>query len=102
MGVSATRAGTSQLPTELPGKGARGKVAEGETQEYLGELPRTKPLGAPFLAPGEQLGIVPPCPTLARRAASGAPSPLLFPGAKLKVMMPAPCPVSPTSRHTKV
>ena len=35
--------------------------------------------GAPFLAPGEQLGIVPPCPTLARRAAFGAPSPLLFP-----------------------
>lgn len=84
MGVSARRARTSQLPTKLPGKGARGKVAEGETQEYLGELPRTKPLGAPFLAPGEQLGIVPPCPTLARRAASGAPSPLLFPGGQAK------------------
>src|ERR1700719_1222827 len=40
-------------------------------------MPRTQGLGAPFLAPGEQLGIVPPCPTLARRAAFGAPSPLL-------------------------
>lgn len=76
-------------------KGARGIVAEGEIQEYSGELPRTKPLGAPFLAPGEQLGIVPPCPTLARRAASGAPSRYCFPGAKLKVMMHACCPVSP-------
>ena len=96
MGASAARARTSQLPSKLPGEGARGIVAEGETQEYLAELARTKGLGAPFLAPGEQLGIVPPCPTLARRAASGAPSPLLVTrGAKLKAMMPARCPVSP-------
>ena len=96
MGVSGTRTRRSQLSTELPVKGARGIVAEGEAQEYLGELPRTQGLGAPFLAPGEQLGIVPPCPTLARRAASGAPSPLLVTrGAKLKVMMPARCPLSP-------
>ena len=95
MGVSATRTRRSQLSTELPGKGHGGIVAEGETQEYLGDC-LGRPLGAPFLAPGEQLGIVPPCPTLARRAAFGAPSPLLVTrGAKLKVMMPARCPVSP-------
>ena len=66
-------------------------VTQSGRVRFLGNRP-----GAPFLAPGEQLGIVPPCPTLARRAASGAPSPLLVTrGAKLKAMMPARCPVSP-------
>jgi hypothetical protein len=58
-------------------------------------------LGAPFLAPGEQLGIVPPCPTLARRAAFGAPSPLL-PEGQAKSYDACTLPRVASSRYTKV
>jgi hypothetical protein len=77
MGVcQQLEARSSQLPTELPGKGtghSRGRRDAGIPRGIASDARA----GAPFLAPGEQLGIVPPCPTLARRAAFGAPSPLL-------------------------